>query len=215
MTSAKARVPPTSSRNRSRRTGSRLATAVIGQPARVSATPSAVPTAPAPTIPMNGGSPGSECWWGWAWSWGSLVAVVVTALAVAGSSVDARPPAVAERLVVGRSAGVVASARPSSFAGTLPCDDSSHRQRGSRVPVHDPFGARASLGAGPPGLYRLRALGRPAWTGGRPMTLKILLENALRHAGGGDRPDRGRRDAPAAGGRAPRPTSRSRSCPRG
>ena len=39
--------------------GSRLATAAIGQPARVSATPSAVPTAPAPTIPMSGGSPGS------------------------------------------------------------------------------------------------------------------------------------------------------------
>ena len=37
---------------------SRLATAWIGQPARVRATASAVPTAPAPTIPMIGGSPG-------------------------------------------------------------------------------------------------------------------------------------------------------------
>ena len=39
--------------------GSRLATAWIGQPARVRATPRAVPTAPAPMIPMIGGSPAS------------------------------------------------------------------------------------------------------------------------------------------------------------
>ena len=58
------------------------------------------------------------------------------------------------------------------------------------VPIANAFGARASLGAGLPDLYRLDALasaGVPLGVGlGRaPMTLKILLENALRHAGGG------------------------------
>src|SRR5512140_1113211 len=52
------------------------------------------------------------------------------------------------------------------------------------------FGSRGSLGAGLPDLYRLSALagsGLPMAVGlGRaPVTLKILLENALRHAGGG------------------------------
>ena len=52
------------------------------------------------------------------------------------------------------------------------------------------FGARASLGAGLPDLYRLDALADGAVAlgidlGRAPVTLKILLENALRHAGGG------------------------------
>ena len=52
------------------------------------------------------------------------------------------------------------------------------------------FGARASLGAGLPDIYRLSALrtaGLPLGVdlGRAPVTLKILLENALRHAGGG------------------------------
>ena len=51
---------------------SRLATAWIGQPARLRATPSAVPTAPAPTIPMIGGSPGPAWTCGWAWSLGCV-----------------------------------------------------------------------------------------------------------------------------------------------
>jgi aconitate hydratase len=54
----------------------------------------------------------------------------------------------------------------------------------------DPFGARTPLGPGLPSLYRLSALAR---TGARPaldldrlpVTVKILLENVLRHAGGG------------------------------
>jgi aconitate hydratase len=55
----------------------------------------------------------------------------------------------------------------------------------------DPFGARASLGPGLPSFYRLSALTRsatasPALDLGRlPVTVKILLENVLRHAGGG------------------------------
>ncbi len=52
------------------------------------------------------------------------------------------------------------------------------------------FGARASLGSGLPDHYRLSALttsGLPLGVdlGRAPVTLKILLENALRHAGGG------------------------------
>ena len=52
------------------------------------------------------------------------------------------------------------------------------------------FGARASLGAGLPDLYRLSALATSGLAlgvdlGRAPVTLKILLENALRHAGGG------------------------------
>ncbi len=58
------------------------------------------------------------------------------------------------------------------------------------MPTPNAFGARASLGAGLPDLYRLTAL--PAAgvklgvdLGRAPVTLRILLENALRHAGGG------------------------------
>ena len=55
----------------------------------------------------------------------------------------------------------------------------------------DPFGARAPLGPGLPDIYRLSALARsdsmrPALDLDRlPVTIKILLENVLRHAGGG------------------------------
>ncbi|MGZ8502260.1 MAG: aconitase family protein, partial [Candidatus Limnocylindrales bacterium] len=54
------------------------------------------------------------------------------------------------------------------------------------MPAHDPFGARASLGPALPDLYRLSALDSLGLDLGRtPMTVKVLLENALRHAGGG------------------------------
>jgi aconitate hydratase len=58
------------------------------------------------------------------------------------------------------------------------------------VPTPNAFGARTSLGAGLPDLYRLDSLataGVPLGIdlGRAPVTLKILLENALRHAGGG------------------------------
>ena len=48
----------------------------------------------------------------------------------------------------------------------------------------DPFGARASLGPGLPDIYRLSALDDRIDLGRAPVTLKILLENVLRHAGG-------------------------------
>ena len=56
--------------------------------------------------------------------------------------------------------------------------------------VPNAFGARASLGPGLPDLYRLSALAGSGLAigvdpGRAPVTLKILLENALRHAGGG------------------------------
>ena len=80
------------------------------------------------------------------------------------------------------------------------------------TPIHS---ARArTLG---PGLARPLPARRASPTGSTsrtlPVTIKILLENLLRHAGGGDRPTGGRRDAArlAAGRRRPRP--RSRSCP--
>ena len=49
----------------------------------------------------------------------------------------------------------------------------------------DPFGARAPLGPGLPDRYRLDAVGGHTGTTRLPVTVRILLENVLRHAGGG------------------------------
>jgi aconitate hydratase len=49
----------------------------------------------------------------------------------------------------------------------------------------DPFGARAPLGPGLPDLYRLDALGGRTGSAALPVVVRILLENVLRHAGGG------------------------------
>ncbi len=57
----------------------------------------------------------------------------------------------------------------------------------SRPTIHDPFGARATLRAG--GIehtyHRLDAVADRIDLGALPVTVKILLENLLRHAGGG------------------------------
>jgi aconitate hydratase len=58
------------------------------------------------------------------------------------------------------------------------------------MPVPNAFASRSPLGSGLPDVYRLSALsssGLPLGTplDRAPVTLKILLENALRHAGGG------------------------------
>jgi aconitate hydratase len=53
------------------------------------------------------------------------------------------------------------------------------------LPELDPFGARASLGADLPDYYSLAVLGDAIDLETAPVTLKILLENVLRHAGGG------------------------------
>ena len=63
------------------------------------------------------------------------------------------------------------------------------------MPTRDPFGARASLGPGLPDFYRLAALADGPDLGRTPVTVKILLENVLRHAGGRRR-RRGRRARP-------------------
>ncbi len=51
--------------------------------------------------------------------------------------------------------------------------------------VNDPFGARAALGPGLPDIYRLDAVADRIDLASLPVTVKILLENTLRHAGGG------------------------------
>jgi aconitate hydratase len=53
------------------------------------------------------------------------------------------------------------------------------------VPRPDPFDARTSLGPGLPDYWRLEALQAQIDLARAPITLKILLENTLRHAGGG------------------------------
>jgi len=53
------------------------------------------------------------------------------------------------------------------------------------VPSPDPFDARASLGPGLPDYYRLDVLADRIDLRAAPVTLKILLENVLRHAGRG------------------------------
>jgi aconitate hydratase len=53
------------------------------------------------------------------------------------------------------------------------------------VPTSDPIGARASLGPGLPNYVPLAALAGEVDLEGAPVTIKILLENVLRHAGRG------------------------------
>src|SRR5688572_27059511 len=73
--------------------------------------------------------------------------------------------------------------------GTLPrteCSEPAETDALSTKPAHhDPFGARASLGPGLPDIYRLDALGGATSGTALPITVRILLENVLRHAGGG------------------------------
>jgi aconitate hydratase len=53
------------------------------------------------------------------------------------------------------------------------------------VPIQDPFDARRSLGAGLPDYVSLAPIADRLDLDRAPITLKILLENVLRHAGGG------------------------------
>ena len=53
------------------------------------------------------------------------------------------------------------------------------------MPIPDPFDARRSLGAGLPDYVALVAIGDRIDLSRAPVTLKILLENVLRHADGG------------------------------
>ncbi len=53
------------------------------------------------------------------------------------------------------------------------------------MPSADPFGARASLGPGLPDIYRLHAVEDMTAEARLPVTVRILLENLVRQAGGG------------------------------
>ena len=57
----------------------------------------------------------------------------------------------------------------------------------SRQPTIDPLGARASIDVGDESYayFRLDALDAKLDLAQAPVTLKILLENVVRHAGGG------------------------------
>ena len=53
------------------------------------------------------------------------------------------------------------------------------------VPTSDPIGARASLGPGLPDYVPIAALAGEIDLDRAPVTVRILLENVLRHAGRG------------------------------
>src|SRR6476660_953162 len=88
---------------------------------------------------------------------------------------------------VGRSrqAFIRARRRRRDGRGTLARIECNEPTEASRVSGMDPFGARASLGPGLPDLYRLDALGGLTGSATLPVTVRILLENVLRHAGHG------------------------------
>ena len=178
--------------------------------------------------PDDGGSPGSACWCGWAWSSGWTSSPWRWWPGGDRIEVDARPASMvglglARRSRSGSSPGSVAPglhrlgrAAAVGRRGTLArieCSEPAEMDALSRI---DPFGARAPARPGPPGLLPARRAGRPDRRGTRcPVTVKILLENVLRHAGGGDRRAGRRRDARRLATRASPPRPRSRSCRRG
>src|SRR5687767_5085878 len=97
------------------------------------------------------------------------------------ASVSARPraarsPGRSRHAFIGRS---------SVGRGTLArieCSEPTEMDALSRI---DPFGARAPLGPGLPDMYRVSAVDDLTAGSGLPVTVRILLENLLRHAGGG------------------------------
>ena len=125
---------------------------------------------------------------------------------------------VARRSIAASSAGSPRQAfiggrpRRTDERGTLPRIECSEPMEMDAVSRMDPFGARASLGPGLPDLYRLDALGVGPAARQLPVTVRILLENLVRHAGGGivtaDDVETLASWRPAS---PPRP--RSRSCP--
>src|ERR1035437_6458559 len=220
--SMKARAPGTRTQKRWRRVASRLATATTGQPVRLMATPRAVPTAPAPTIPTPGhaiargarraASALSEARLVPRSASSRSVFTRLTSLPANGAILRAETPwggtRRPESSVPWRQrrtpAGVWQSRsvrRPMPWASVSwhvaakarlawLAVGPTRKYEGAVVPTSDPFGARAPLGPGLPAFYRLSILeagaGAPGLDLGRlPVTIKILLENVLRHAGGG------------------------------
>ena len=155
---------------------SRDATAATGQPARWSAAQRR-PTAPAPTIPMSGGSPPPS-------AVGVRVPGSPSRRGRAGQArrveVDPALPELLERRASGARAAMLGRSRrratPSpAVPGRCGADsryDSTRRvypaPRSASVPRPDPFGARASLGAGLPDYWRLGALGDRSTSSARP-----------------------------------------------
>ena len=87
-------------------------------------------------------------------------------------------------------------------------------RRFASVPRPDPFGARASLGAGLPDYWRLAALGDRIDLDARPRHAQDpAREHAPQRRRRADRPGR-RRDPRLVAARLERPTPRSRSCRR-
>ena len=98
----------------------------------------------------------------------------------ATASSSASPQAFTSGAAGSRARGPDPESRYSSIRASVPTEHD-----GGRVTHPDPFGARASLGAGLPDYFRLAAIGDRIDLERAPVTLKILLENVLRHAGGG------------------------------
>ena len=179
---------------------SRLATATTGQPARAKATPSAVPTRPAPTKPMRGWPLGSS---------GRMrvampgrrdrpIVVVRRVVAACGRARRARSSAARPAAYPSGSAGVYSRHRPNDLDPRRAHPSGADPSRARRGPVEarpwhsirstsTRFDARARLRVGDRELTHLpprrgrRSRPRPRC----PFTVKVLLENVLRHAGGG------------------------------
>jgi aconitate hydratase len=69
--------------------------------------------------------------------------------------------------------------------GTLASIESSEPAEMDALSRNDPFGARGPLASGMPDVYRLTAISSLTGETSLPVTVRILLENLLRHAGGG------------------------------
>jgi hypothetical protein len=209
VASAKARLPSTRLVNRSRRSASRLATAFTGHPARRSATPERGPDGARADDPDDrrlvalGPDVGV----------GVVARVDLAAVAVVAGRDRVEVDAGCLELLDGLAArrilrgAVVAGSRaravlaipapglhrPADRASGLARYSSTRRvyrpRRRGRVPSQDlrtdPFDARASLGEGLPDYFRLSAVADRLDLGRAPVTLKILVENVLRHAGHG------------------------------
>src|SRR6185295_17844129 len=115
----------------------------------------------------------------------SLMAASISARSRSGSSPGNAPQGFTERYEPGwpGSDRLGRRWRPPE-RGTLPCIESSEPTEYHALPSADPFGARASLGPGLPDIYRLGAVDALVAEARLPVTVRILLENLLRHAGG-------------------------------
>src|SRR5687768_18454285 len=116
----------------------------------------------------------------------SLIAAAVSACSRSASG--ERPPAAGSSGSSSVQALTDDLAGRTGLRGTLPHDECTDRRGPQRVPdlrSGDPFGARTTLGDGLPDYVRLDVLADRVDLARAPVTLRILLEDVLRHAGGG------------------------------